>query len=218
MNLIKRLFLSSVAALALASCCPEPPAPPENLAPDTAITREFIYPGQITYLFSGTDEDGSINFIESWFNDSGNYEVFGNNSRFSIPIFEGRNSVVAIAYDNEDLADTTPATDFFISPSDEVANDLVHLILTEKRDSYYSIAPGKLMTLGPTAPSFYVDYCIKTFGGIDAVVNYVGYGESLENELSNKGFLDSYGIPNLYLARTTSEHIRLQMETFIQEL
>ena len=181
-----------------------------NEAPDTQITKKFKDNGEVEYTLSGIDLDGSVDYISAKFND-GNYQNFANNTSVSVPIIEENNTIEAIAYDNQGLDDPTPATDSFVSPTEERAKELMRQLLLEKGATFEKdvlMSPGAL-------DNFYVDYLIeKKDGPEDAVVNYVGYKKDLEEECSNRELLGLYGIPNRYFIRIPENEIISQLLDF----
>ena len=180
-----------------------------NEAPDTQITKKFKDNGEVEYTLSGTDLDGSVDYISAKFND-GNYQNFANNTSVSVPIIKENNTVEAIAYDNQGLDDSTPATDSFVSPTEDDAILLMGRLLLERGATFEK---DVLMSLG-ASDNFYVDYLIGKKNGRDAVVNYTGYKKNLEEECSNKELLNSYRIPNLYLVRIPESEIKLKLLDF----
>jgi len=187
--------------------------PTPNEAPNTYITKEFPDDGNVKYTFSGTDEDGSVDYIKVKINNGG-YQNFSNNSSVSVPIIEGNNTVEAIAYDNKGEADPTPATYSFNSPTEGQARTLIYNILkAEENITHKGLEEDVLVSLEP--PPFYVDYKITKFDGTYTVVNYVEHQESLEQELLNKDVLDSWGISKLYLPRIPESEINLKLNDLI---
>ncbi|MDO8528704.1 MAG: hypothetical protein Q7S06_02330 [Nanoarchaeota archaeon] len=182
-------------------------------SPDTTVTKEFTNNGQVKYIFSGTD-DGSIEHIAARFNNTGDYQNFNNNDSVLVQIIEGNNSVEARAYDNEGLADPTPASDSFVSPTEEEANQFIEGILSGRSGTYGHLERDVYISIGES-DVFHVDLLIRKSDGTDAVINYTGHQSSLESELYNKGLLDLYGIPNLYLARIPESEMQSQLEDFI---
>ncbi len=87
----------------------------DNLPPDTNIEKRFLTDEIVEYTFSGTDLDGSIDYISAMFNDDGNYKIFSNNSSYLVPVIDGLNRVEATAYDNLGAKDLNPAKDSFNS-------------------------------------------------------------------------------------------------------
>ncbi len=190
--------------------CPSPiPDPQTNKAPDTQITKEFKDNGEVEYTVSGTDSEGSIANINV--NTNGNYQTVPNNSTINVPIVEGNNTIIATAYDNEGLKDSSPATDYFNSPTEGQARTSIDNILDSRSETHNGFEKDVFVDFG----SFYVDYLIRKKDGNLAIVNYIEHQKNLEQELSNKGILDSWGIPNLYIPRFPESEINLNLNEFI---
>lgn len=186
--------------------------PPVNNPPQTEITPQFGNDGKITYTFSGTDSDGSIDYISVRIN-GGIPQNLDNGSFELEDIIEGTNSVTATAYDNEGLADPTPAEYSFVSPTESQAEEIILGYLTENSPSYEKFEREVLLSLG-AAESFYVDFLLTKRDSTDAVVNYVGHEEDLTEESANQGLLNIFGIPNLYLVRMPETEIKSRLDIF----
>ncbi len=212
------LFTSIVTSL---NCGPTPKKTPVpqiiNEAPDTQVTRKFNNDGTVEYTISATD-DGFIGSISVRVNDGDWEDFYKDYISVSVPIKEGNNTVEARAYDDKGKEDPTPAMGFFVSPTEEEAKELIDNILAEKsiKETYSGLEENVKFTLGETDPLFYVDYLIKRESdGKDVVINYVGYGDNLEEELNNKELLDLYGIPNRYFFRIPEIEINSEIRDFI---
>ena len=204
-----------LALLALPISCgsktPTEPIVIPNKAPDTEITH--VFGNEITYTFSGTDTDGSIDYISVRIND-GAVQNVSNGSYKSISIIPGTNSVEAIAYDNKGLADSSPAKYSFISPTESQARATILSVLNAHSSSYQRFEMDALLSLGASG-SFPVDFLITRNNGTNAVVCYVSHLENLTEELANQELLKTFGIPPLYLPRIPEDEIRSRLNDFI---
>jgi hypothetical protein len=192
----KELFLFLIATT-FSSCLP-----------DTDFERIFNN-GEVEYTLLGIGNVGGINVK---FNDSEN-EVFYDGDKVLVPIKEGINSLWAEAY-NQWGKDLTPATDSFISPTQQEAEKIIEGILAENPWAYDSLKKEELMSPGLYS-SFYVDYLITRHDTTNSVIQYVGHEKNLEEELINQQTLLDYGIPSLYLWRIPEEEINLKLNKFI---
>ena len=141
------LFLSCGKDSPTSPSPPPPPPPPQNRAPQTEITHQFGNDGKITYTFSGTDSDGSINYISVRVN-GGTSQNLNNGSSKLIDITEGTNMVEATAYDDKGLADPTPANYSFVSPTEDQAIPIISGILNTRASSYNRFERDALLSLG----------------------------------------------------------------------
>ena len=92
----------------------------KNEAPETEIIRILEENNKrVAYLFHGRDYDGEIDYIKIKFNDNKDYQNVKDGSVVYVPLIEGRNTVEAIAVDNEGLEDPTPARNYFVYPFKE---------------------------------------------------------------------------------------------------
>ncbi len=197
---LRRLVLFSLATVFL-SC-----------VPDTDFEKKFHNKRGVEYTLLGI---GNVRGINARFNDSEN-QVFYDGDKVLVPIKEGTNSLWAEAY-NQWGKDPTPAEDSFVSLNEEEARTTIEEIFVEK--GYHLVERIQDMTEGciirdalfslGAEKTFLVDYWgIKPGEGTiskDFVVNYVGYGDDLEEEILNKELLDMYGIPNCYIFRSPIE-------------
>jgi len=208
-NSFKRKFwfatmvLTFIASLGLTTGCPSPEPPPsQNKAPNTSVTTEIKENGEVKYNISGTDEDGSVDYISVNINGS-HYGDFSNNYSFSVPIKEKLNTITATTVDNEGAEDPTPATGSFNSPTEYEASYLIEETLNP--NTYNGLEKDVLISLG-SSDSFRVNALInKKSDGTDAIIDYMGtHGDDL----------DLYGIPNICPNRTSTENLESQVETF----
>ncbi len=191
---------------------PPPPPPPENQAPNTAITHQFRDDGRITYTFSGTDSDGSIDYISVRINGGASQNLINGSSKL-IDIIEGTNRVKATAYDNKGLADPTPVEYSFASPTETQAKEIIAGILNTYSSQYKSFEKNVLLSLG-ASDSFSVDFLITTTDDKNAVINYIGYRKNLTEELVNQRLLNTFGIPNRYFVRIPESEISSRIGNF----
>lgn len=190
------------------------PTPTKNKSPNTTLTFEsFDNKGNVGYYVSGTDSDGSIKHISVKRNGT-LIGTYANNSSVSIPIVQGNNSLEAIACDNKNALDTTPATDSFYSPSEEQAREKIEEILLQNNSAYDKVNRDVLLSFGEK-DTCRVDYLVKRKDGKDAVINYVGHKDDLNQGLSNNELLDSWGISNLNLVRLPESKLRTKLNDFI---
>lgn len=209
-NLIKKLGRGVIRTISpfiiglMLYGCPSPiPEPPEseNKAPDTKITTEFQDDGTVKYTFSGIDPDGSIDYISTKIN-GGFYGDVPNNSSIFVPIIEGNNTADAIAYDNEGASDKSPATDSFISPTEEEASNLIESTLNP---STYNLLEKNILISVGEEDSFYGNTRIKKLNNTDAIIDYMG---------TNGNLLTDYGIPNICPKRTSIEELERKVLEF----
>lgn len=200
-NLFKRRFklaaiiLTFLAAIGLGTGCPPPEPPqPKNKTPNTEVTTEVKDDGTVKYDVSGTDEDGSVDYISVNINGE-HYGNFSNNYSFSVPIVEGSNTITATTVDNEGAEDPTPATGSLISPTEYEASQIVSNILNP--NTYNKLEENVLISLG-SSDSFIVNNLISKLNNTDAIIDYMGAHQDL---------LNLYGIPNICPNRTSVEKL-----------
>jgi len=187
------MILTFLATLGLTSGCPSP-EPPQNKTPDTAIIREIKEDGTVKYNVSGTDEDGSVDYISVYVNGN-HYQDVNNNSYVTVPIVEGSNTITATAVDNEGAEDPTPATGSFNSPTEYEASQIISNVLDPSK--YNKLEKDALISLG-SSDSFRVNALINKLNGTDAIIDYLG---------THAADLDLYGIPNICPYRTSVEKL-----------
>lgn len=159
----------------------------ENQAPNTEIITGVKDDGTVDYTIKGTDSDGSINYI--LVNINGKLETVPNNYTKNVPIVEGNNTITATAYDNEEKADSTPASETNYSPTDLEASESIGNCIT----GYTSdIQKNAWLALGDN-PLIQVNILSKT-NGVNTVVDYLETnGDLIKMYLGSKNYL---GIPN----------------------
>ncbi len=180
--------------------------------PDTKIvSRKFDNEGNALYEVLGISPC-PINLIRVELNGA-KYQDVANNSVVTVPITTQSTSITATAYNNWGK-DPTPAEDSFDIPTEEQARVTIENIFaanpgtyTIERDAWTSPGPSK---------HFRVDYLITTPNQPDRIVNYSSIGDNLNEDLSNKAYLDSLGISNLHLFRVTEPEIKSQLEKFVK--
>ena len=184
-----------------------------NSLPNTSISKFFQDDGKIKYTFSGNDSDGSIRKIEYRVN-YGSFKSVVNNSVRVFDIVKGRNSIEAIAYDEEGAKDLTPARYSFDSPTNDVAVEKIESILEANSSKFDSYEKRKKIAMGSWR-DFHVDFLVVKKDGTDTILHYVSHNNNLANELLIKEELDLYGIPNLYLVRLPLNEINSRVKSFI---
>lgn len=204
------LFLSCGKDSSTSTSQPNPPGYPQ-----TEISYQFGNDGKITYIFLGTDSDGVINYISVRVNGGVSQNLNDGSSKL-IDIIEGTNMVEATAYDNEGLADPTPAEYSFVSLTEEQAIPIISGVLNARASSYNKFERDVLLSLG-ASEGFYVDYLITKKDSTNAVVNYVGYRKNLTEEFTNQGLLSTFRVPNLYLIRIPETEITSRLNDFIDK-
>ncbi len=210
-------LLASSLVFGASSCSDDPTSPPsrvepKNKAPDTEIFHEFGNEGEVKYTFSGSDPDGSINYIVVRINKGSSSNV-DNNSSMLVDIIKGNNSVEATAYDNKALADSTPAEYSFVSPTESQADSIISEYLGRHSSSYENFEENVLLSLG-ASEGFYVDFLITKDDGTNAAINYIGYEKDLEEELNNQEMLNMFGIPSLYIVKVPGQEIKSRLDAF----
>jgi hypothetical protein len=178
--------------------------------PDTFIDKEFEDKGKVKYTFSGTNDTKSIAIIINGLEGS----VY-HGDEIPSSIIEGNNIVEATAH-NFWGDDPTSAEDSFYSPTQEEAEEIIDGIFEERVGDYTSLEKKALICLG-ASDDFLVDYLVRKNDNTDAIVNYIGYGKNLEEELANSELLGLYGIQNLYIIRVPEDEIRLRLNDFIDK-
>jgi len=189
------MILTFIASLGLTTGCPPPEPPqPQNKSPNTSVTTEVKDDGNVKYNVSGTDEDGSVDYISVQVNGK-HYQDVNNNSYITVPITEGSNTITATAIDNEGAEDETPATGSFNSPTEEEASNIIANTLNP--NTYNKLEKNVVVSLG-SSESFRVNALIQKLNGTDAVIDYMG---------TRGGDLELYGIPNICPNRTSVEKL-----------
>ena len=179
--------------------------------PDTFINKKFEDKGEVEYTFFGTNNPASI---ELNINESEHQPVYSGDNLL-VPIIKGENTIKATAH-NFWGDDPTPAEDSFYSPTQEKAEEVMDGIFEGRVGDYSSLEKKALICLG-ASDDFLVDYLVRKDDDTDAIINYVGYDKDLEEEYSNKGLLDMYGIPNLYIFRVPEDEISSRLNDFINK-
>lgn len=184
-----------------------------NHPPETSISKKFTDKGEIEYSFSGEDIDVGdyISRIDVFLNGSDEVNSFNSGDLHSLPIISGENKAKATAFDKYNVPDATPAEASFSSPDKKTGASKIENILTEKGLSFEK---NFRMSLGDL--DIIVDYLISK-NGKNFVVYYIGHGEKIEDRLKDKEALDSYSIPNVYLAKFPEEEIDTRVKKFIDE-
>ncbi len=214
----RRHLASALGLVALLACSDGgkitglPPPPPANKAPQTELSYQFGNDGKVTYTFSGTDSDGSIKYISVRIN-GGTPQNISNGSSKLVDIVEGTNTVNAIAYDDKDLADPTPAEYSFVSPTESQAETIISGYLAIQSSSYKKFERDAMLSLG-ASDVFPVDFLITKSDNTNAVINYVDHKEDLTKESANQRLLALFGIPNLYLVRLPEAEIKSRLDSF----
>ncbi len=188
----RKWFLIAGLGLSLIGC----PLPGPNQAPETKIERQYKDDGTVEYTLSGTDSDGSVDYISANIN-GGGYQNFPNNSTVSVPIIEYNNTIEAIAYDNEGLGDATPEIKDFYSPTEDEATNIIRNTL----DPFtYEYIVNHVVYEG-----FERNMLVGLWADDDAVIDYMG---------QDKDLMDAKGISNICPQRTSTSEIERKVREF----
>lgn len=190
-----------------------------NQPPETdEIDEWFDNKGNVEYSVSGWDPDfcDYVDHILVEINDSIEEIVDGSSGTVLTKIILGENNFTAEAYDKHGEPDPIPAESSFYSLTQKEAEEVMNGIFEGRVGDYTSLEKKALVCLG-ASDDFLVDYLVRKTDDTDAIVNYVGYGKNLEDELANSELLGLYGIPNLYIVRVPEDEIRLRLNGFIDK-
>ncbi len=171
--------------------------------------------GKVTYLVTGTDPDGTVSELRARYN-GGAWEIYSNGTSFQKDIIPGTNSLEAYAVDDKG-AQSQIVTRSFVSPTEEEARGVIDERLNTlpnggiTKDSNYTAPQDGINAI-------MADYAVEPLPSVpsgDVIIEYVSSTDDLTQELNDKQYLDSYGVPNLYLGRLPISEIESRLNAWI---
>jgi len=189
-----------------------------NQPPKAQIGMDFGngYDGNVNYLLTGTDADGTISNVYAKFND-GIWGPYSNGQAVSVPIVQGANQADIYAVD--DFGAQSPVVSKSFTPATEAeARGKIEELLQQReyvldptfswgtysRDQIYGTGNGNIIA----------DYLVTKRDGSRVVVEFIGENDNLQTELNDKSILDAVVVRNLYLKGLPISEIGSRFDIF----
>lgn len=206
---------------------PNPNPTPINKAPETSIYNVKVNDETVTYNINGNDSDGNVEKILIREND-GMFEEYipdvNGNVEINVPIIPGQeNTLEAVAVDNKNLEDPTPAEySFFADNPNLPPNTFIEEVTFDRGDVIYSIVgndpDGFVSTISASENgNSFLDYS-ATSNRLDLAVPIVWGSNSLETyAVDNEGLEDSSNATYEFEVPQSSFNILKKIEdTFLE--
>lgn len=226
MTLMKKLrngVLATGLALAVAGfggCRNDNPGDRVNQFPKAQIGTDFGngYDGNVNYLLTGTDADGTISHVYAKFN-NGIWGLYANGQAVSVPIVQGTNE--ADIYVVDDFGAPSPIVSKSFTPATE-AEARARIYSRLSATSNGGINGGYT---GPNQTQYglsdvFADFIVERLPqGDSVVVEYIGENDNLAQEMNDKTYFDTRipKVPNLYMAGLPPSEIDSRLNKFIDD-
>lgn len=194
-----------------------------NLPPTAKIERDFGdgTSGKVDYRITGEDSDGTVEKVSISANGGDFYDYMNpvDNNKIVLEgqenIQQGNNTLEARVFDNK--GDSSSDTSSFYSPTEAEARAKIEEILDKRSEEYdrYVSDSYVFANCSDTTKKIYVDYELLKNDGKSIIINYVGYGDDLDEEQTNKNILDCVNKPNFYNARGPFENLESGLNNFL---
>ena len=225
----RRNFLGLVGALgaglALGSCSePEKkkkknPAPPANQTPTLDIGMDFGngYNRNVSYLFSAAD-DQSVGVVKASVN-GGEWTDYLNGQAISVPIVDGNNTIEAYVIDNMGLAGANVRKSFIPATEAEARAKIYSMLSATPNGGINNEYTGPNQTEYKLSGHF-ADFIVEPLPSVpsgDVIIEYIGESDNFAQEMDDKNYFGTNGIPNLYMAKLPLFKIEEEVAKFINQ-